>query len=91
MIQLREVTLKLATAAKKVFLGDVLPLPTPLFENFNIWTNKMRKGLLEGRSTHADHIVMLRWVERTRSTLPVFDSETLHGHLSFKTFLVTVA
>jgi len=81
--ELGEVALK---AAKALFIASALPPLTAFFENFDIWTNEMRKGLLDGRSAHADHTVKLRHAERTASNLPAFDLETLGGHLSFETF-----
>jgi hypothetical protein len=80
---LGEVALK---ASKSQFLIDPLPPTTPAYLNFDIWTNEIRNILLEGHSTHANHIVALRQVEQATGNLPAFDLETLGGRVSFKAF-----
>jgi hypothetical protein len=82
-VDLGEVALK---AVKSQFLTDLLPPTTPFYANFDVWTGKTRKALLQGRSAHADHTEELRQTERAASTLPAFDLETSGGHLSFETF-----
>ncbi|KAF8800096.1 hypothetical protein BYT27DRAFT_7175755 [Phlegmacium glaucopus] len=59
-------------AEKKAFLSDPPPPSTPLFDNFHIWINLMRKALLEGRSAHTDHTIKLQRTE-VRSNLLTFD------------------
>jgi len=78
--ELREEALK---AAKKGFLSDALPPRTDHYHNFSVWTRKMRVAILNGRSALAIHC------EQTDSTLentPIFDVETLGGHVSFTSF-----
>lgn len=80
--ELGEVALK---AEKEAFITRPPPPPTPSFKKFHVWINKMRKGLLAGRTAHTDHIINLQHAEATSNT-PTFDLETLGGHLSFETF-----
>ena len=81
--ELGEVALK---ATKALFITGALPLPTPFFENFDIWTNPMRESLLQGRASHTRHLGELRRAERVPGSIPAFDLETMGGHVSFKVF-----
>lgn len=81
--ELGEVTLK---ATKALFITGVLPPPTPLLENFETWTEKMRETLLQGRASYARHLGELRRAERVSGSIPVFELETMGGHVSFKVF-----
>jgi serine/threonine protein kinase len=81
--ELGEVALK---AEKALFITGALPLSSRLFENFDVWTDKMREALLQGRASYARHLGKLRRAERLAGSIPVFDLETLDGHVSFKVF-----
>jgi Fungal protein kinase len=81
--ELGEVALK---AEKALFITGALPPSSRLFENFDVWTDKMREALLQGRASYARHLGKLRRAERVAGSIPVFDLETLDGHVSFKVF-----
>jgi Fungal protein kinase len=81
--ELGEVMLK---AEKKAFLGDVLPPATLAFENFDIWTEKMRETLSQGRASYTRYQGRLRRAERVAGSISEFDMETMDGHVSFEVF-----
>ena len=82
--ELGEVALK---AEKALFITGALPPSSRLFENFIVWTRKMRAALSQGRTAYADYTDGLREVaQSTAVNLSEFDVETLGGHVSFKAF-----
>ena len=71
---------------KGLFLTRALPPTTASYGQLHTWTSKMRIILLDGRSAYARYLDT-RPAEGAGSTLlPVFDLETLGGHVSFERF-----
>ena len=73
-------------STKVMFITETPPPATPSYVTFDVWTERMRDPLIQGRISHTRHLGEVRRMERVGNTPPVFDVETLNGHFSFETF-----